>query len=98
MQPRHKHWDRDNFEHLPVNMSSYSSTSAPSTVGLVIPTFDCSIIDLIQKRALENDIRRHYTGNDTFKFMAGVEMLKEVHEVCRLQVDRTSTFEWGTDC
>ena len=36
---------------------------------------------LIQKRALESDIRRHYTGHDTFKFMAGVETLKEVHEV-----------------
>ena len=53
---------------------------------------------LIQKRALESDIRRHYTGHDTFKFMAGVETLKEVHEVCRLQVDRSSTFTWGTDC
>ena len=53
---------------------------------------------LIQKRALESDIRRRYTGHDTFKFMAGVETLKEVHEVCRLQVDRSSTFTWGTDC
>ena len=53
---------------------------------------------LIQKRALESDIRRLYTGHDTFKFMAGVETLKEVHEVCRLQVDRSSTLEWGTDC
>ena len=47
IRPRHKHWDRDNFECLPMNMSSYSSTSAPSTAGLVIPTFDCSIIDLV---------------------------------------------------
>ena len=47
MRPRHKHWDRDNIEVLPVNMSSYSSTSARSTVGLVIPTFYCSIIDLL---------------------------------------------------
>ena len=39
--PRHKHWDLDNFERLPVDMSSYSSTSAPSTADLVIPTFDC---------------------------------------------------------
>ena len=31
----------DNFERLPVNMSSYSSTSAPSMADLVIPTFDC---------------------------------------------------------
>ena len=53
---------------------------------------------LIQTCALESDIRRHYTGHDTFKFMAGVETLKEVHEVCRLQVDRSSTFECGTDC
>ena len=53
---------------------------------------------LIQKRALESDIRRNYTGHDTFKFMAGVETLKEVHEVCRVQVDRSFTFEWGTDC
>ena len=53
---------------------------------------------LIQKRALESDTRRHYTGHDRFKFMAGVETLKEVHEVCRLQVDGSSTFEWGTDC
>ena len=47
MRPRHKHWDRDNLKRLPVNMSSYSSTSAPSTVELVILTFDCSIIDLV---------------------------------------------------
>ena len=53
---------------------------------------------LIQKRALESDIRRHYTGHDTFKFMAGVETLKEVHDLCRLQVDPSSTFVWGTDC
>ena len=52
---------------------------------------------LIQKRALESNIRRHYTGHDTFKFMAGVATLKEVHEVCRVQVVRSSTFEWGTD-
>ena len=42
---------------------------------------------LIQKGVLESDIRRHYTGNDTFTFMAGVETLKEVNEVSRLQVD-----------
>ena len=53
---------------------------------------------LIQKRALESETRRHYKGHDTFKFMAGVETLNEVHEVCRLQVDRSSTFTWGTDC
>ena len=53
---------------------------------------------LIQKRALESDIGRHYTGHDTFKLMAGVETLKEVHQVCRLQVDPSSTFMWGTDC
>ena len=53
---------------------------------------------LIQKRALESDICRHYTGHDTFNFMASVQTLKEVHEVCRLQVDPLSTFEWGTDC
>ena len=53
---------------------------------------------LIQKRALKSDICRKYTGHYTFKFMAGVETLKEVYEVCRLQVDRSSTFEWGTDC
>ena len=53
---------------------------------------------LIQKRALGSDTRRHYTGHDTFKFMAGVETLKEVHEVRGLQVARSSTFEWGTDC
>ena len=53
---------------------------------------------LIQKRALDSDIRRHYTGHDTFKFMAGVETLKEVHELCRLQVKPSSTFTWGTDC
>ena len=47
---------------------------------------------LIQKRALESGICGHYTGHDTFKFMAGVETLKEVHKVCRLQVDRSSTF------
>ena len=41
IRPRHKHWDLENFERLPVNMSSYSSTSAPSTADLVIPTFDC---------------------------------------------------------
>ena len=53
---------------------------------------------LFQKRALESDIRRHYTGHDTFRFMAGVETLKGVHTVCRLQVDPSSTFTWGTDC
>ena len=53
---------------------------------------------LVQNGALESDTRGHYTGHDTFKFMAGVETLKEVHEVCRLHVDRASTFEWGTDC
>ena len=53
---------------------------------------------LIQKRALESDICRHYTGHATFNFMASAEMLKEVHEVCRLQVDDSSTFVWGTDC
>ena len=53
---------------------------------------------LIQKRALESDVGRHYTGHDTFKFMATVETLKEVHEVCRLQVDGSSTFKLGTDC
>ena len=41
IRPRHKHWDLDNFERLPVNLSSYSSTSAPWTADLVIPTFDC---------------------------------------------------------
>ena len=29
IRPTHKHWDLDNFERLPENMSSYSSTSAP---------------------------------------------------------------------
>ena len=53
---------------------------------------------LIQKRALDSDIRRHYTGHDTLKFMAGVETLNEVHEVCRLQMNPSSTFTWGTDC
>ena len=53
---------------------------------------------LIQKRALESDNRRHYTGHDTFNFMASIETLKEVHEVCRLQVDSSSTFNLGTDC
>ena len=53
---------------------------------------------LIQKRALESDVRRNHAGHDTFKFMAGVETLKEVHKVCRLQVDPSSTFTWGTDC
>ena len=53
---------------------------------------------LIQKRALESDIRRHYTVHDTFKFMAGVETLKEVQEVCQVQVDCSSTFKWGTAC
>ena len=52
----------------------------------------------ITKRALDSDIRRHYTGHDTFKFMAGVETLREVHEVCRLQVNPSFTFTWGTDC
>ena len=41
IRPRHKHWDLDNFERLPVKMSSYSNTSAPSTADLVIPTFHC---------------------------------------------------------
>ena len=41
IRPGHKHWSLDNFERLPVNMSSYSSTGAPSTTDLVIPTFDC---------------------------------------------------------
>ena len=31
-----------NFELLLVSMFSYSSTSAPSTASLAIPTFDCS--------------------------------------------------------
>ena len=53
---------------------------------------------LIQKRALESDGCRHYTGHDTFKFMASVQTLKELREVCRLQVDGSSTFESGTDC
>ena len=53
---------------------------------------------LIQKRALETDVYRHYTGRDTFKFIASVETPKGVHEVCRLQVDGLSTFEWGMDC
>ena len=53
---------------------------------------------LIEKRAPESDICRHYTGHYTFKFMAGVKTLKEVHKVCRLKVDHSSTFEWGTDC
>ena len=78
-------------------MSSYSSTSAPpGDPNLRLLNHRSSIV--IQKRALESDIRRHYTGHDTFKFMASVETLKEVHEVCRPQVDRSSTFEWGTDC
>ena len=47
MRPRHKHRYQDNLKHLPVNMSSYSSTSAPSTVDLVIPAFHYSIIDLV---------------------------------------------------
>ena len=37
---------------------------------------------LVQKRALESNIHGHYKGHDTFKFMAGVETLKEVQEVC----------------
>ena len=53
---------------------------------------------LIQKCALESDVFRHYTGHDTFKFMASVVTLKEVHDVCRLQVNGPATFEWGTDC
>ena len=52
---------------------------------------------LVQKRALESDTRRHYTGHDTFKFMAGVKTLKEVHELCRLQEHRSSTLELATD-
>ena len=53
---------------------------------------------LIQKRALESDIRRHYRGHDNFKFMTGVETLKKGQEGCQLQVDRSSTLLWGTDC
>ena len=67
-----------------------------------LSTTECTYLPtsgiLIHKRALESDTRRHYTGHETFKFMAGVETLKEVHEVCRLQVDRSSTSEWGTEC
>ena len=37
---------------------------------------------LIQKRIFQRDIRRHYTGHDTFKLMASVETMKELHEVC----------------
>ena len=53
---------------------------------------------LIGKRALESNVRGHYTGHNTFEFMASVSPLKEVHKVCRLQVDGWSTLEWGTDC
>ena len=67
-----------------MSMFSYSSTSALSTAGLVIPIFD--LINhrsevLFQKRAFESDICRNYTRHDTFKFMGSVETLKEVHEV-----------------
>ena len=53
---------------------------------------------LIQKRALKSDVCRHYMGHDTFKFMASVETLKEVHKVRRIRVNASSTFMWGTDC
>ena len=53
---------------------------------------------LIQKTALGSDVRLHYTGHETLKFLASVKTLKEVHEACQLQVDGSSTFEWGTDC
>ena len=53
---------------------------------------------LTQNRPLESDIGGDYTGHDTFKLMASAETLKEVQEVCRLQVDDLSTAVWGTDC
>ena len=43
-------------------------------------------------------MRRHYTSQYTFLLMASVETLKEVHEVCRLQMKDSSKFLWGTDC
>ena len=83
-------------EHVFVFQYKCPVDGRPGNPNLRLLNHRCGI--LIQKRALESDIRRHYTGHDTFKFMAGVETLKEVHEVCRLQVDRSSTFTWGTDC
>ena len=69
-----------------MSMSSESSTSAPSTANLAIPNLRLlhhrSGI-LLQKRALESDICRHYTAHDTFIFMASVETLKEVHELTK---------------
>ena len=53
---------------------------------------------LIQKRALKSDVCRHYMGHDTFKFIASIRTLKEVHEVRRIQVNASSTFMWGMDC
>ena len=53
---------------------------------------------VIQKRAFESDIRRHYTGHHTFKFMANAETLKGVYEVCTFPGKKTSTFLWGVDC
>ena len=53
---------------------------------------------LIQKRAPGSDVCRHYTSEDTLKFMASVETLKEVDKVSCLQVNGSCTFEWDTDC
>ena len=83
-------------EHVFVFQYKYPVDGLPGDPNLRLLNHRSGIV--IQKRALESDIRRHYTGHDTFKFMDGVETLKEVHEVCRLQVDPSSTFTWGTDC
>ena len=83
-------------EHVFVFQYKCPVDSRPGDPTVRLLNHQCGI--LIQKRALESDVRRHYTGHDTFKFMASIEALKEVHEVCLLQVNGLSTFEWGTDC
>ena len=83
-------------EHVFVFQYKCPVDGRPGVPNLRLLNHRCGI--LIQKHALESNVRRHYTGHDTFKFMASIQTLKAVHEVCRLRVDGSSTFEWGMDC
>ena len=46
----------------------------------------------MQKRAFQSRVHRHYTGQDTFRWMASPESTREVHKIWRLKVTDTSPF------
>ena len=51
----------------------------------------------MQKRAFENEVLRHHTWHNIFKWMASPDSTLEVYEICQLKVKDTPQLYWESD-